>query len=242
MTTVTKENVSTEHLAANLEADVFDTHQDARFAVGRISVNNLMTADSNLGKAYFSFRAKAYTELGIFDQYDCPNGIDIDEDDERSAHFLALKNTFDGAKLVGTVRVISKDKAHPELLPVEHLFNGSFSGKTASLQSAEVSRLIVCQDDVRQRSTVREALLAAATAYGVEQDFCDTYAVVEPHLEKRLQQLGMPVERVADMRYIEKYKTSNIGLRMDYQTFAKRIGHEVIAAMNIPSDKFVFIG
>ena len=144
-------------------------------------------------RACYRLRYEVYCEEGVipgFSPEDYPEGLEIDDYDQRSAHSLLLHKP--SGRIAGTVRVILPDPERPEaLFPLEKFAGDSFYADVAALENlprrhlGEISRLILAPQFRGRRGENRNP-------YGVSQE-------VEPSLpqqDRREQAEGLTrVER-----------------------------------------------
>jgi N-acyl amino acid synthase of PEP-CTERM/exosortase system len=109
----------------------------------------LPSSQGDLMRSVYALRFQVYCiECGFLDQADFPNGQEVDEHDENSAHFVAV-NLED--EVAGYVRLVSPDAIHT--FPFQNHCVSLLAGAVLppASQSAEISRLMV-RHDYRRRA------------------------------------------------------------------------------------------
>ena len=96
-----------------------------------------------------------------------PDGSESDYDDSRSVHIGLIENDRVGGRqrMIGAMRLIIKQSADDDPLPIEHHFPMPFDEAPAPALSAEVSRLICEHEEVAVQARFKWPLFTAGFAY-----------------------------------------------------------------------------
>lgn len=211
-----------------LANSVFDGRPE-RLAIGVHGPDQVSNYSvGSIEEMYLKLRADVYIDqTGILDYSSRrPDGTEMDRDDSRSAHFVSLENKLGKIAVNGCMRLARKlDDNSP--LPVEGFFPDAFDDP-ATKGSVEVSRLIVHRDDSMIRSQIKKQLIANGLAYIVKNDLGPVYAVVEDNLKRDLESMGVPVELIAEPRYVEKYHSKNMAVEIDHIELSRRLGARLL--------------
>jgi len=142
----------------------------------------------------YRIRYRVYgEEKGWIDPSGYPKGLERDEYDRRSVHFLARDETSRG---VGTLRLIRGSATR--LLPVEKSFSIDIP-RSRNSGWAEASRLAVLAEMRGERAEL--GLFRYAFAWSLEHGIDRVYAVVEKKLLRLLQRTGLPFHELAEPKY-----------------------------------------
>lgn len=238
----TKRISNSEAISRLDDISLFEGHDDMRFALGVVAESTTPPAGFEaLYREYLRLRANVYiSQADILDEsYRLPDGTESDTDDERSVHIVAIENRLSHIAVVGSMRVIQKTPEFSEQLPFEH----SFDEDELPIGADEISRYINRHDDRRAAAEIRSGLFLTALAVITMRELSPTVAIVEQELESRLQAGGVPLERVADPKEIEKYNSTNIGIRIDTKAFTEQFGGiSAMASINTTPGGFVYWG
>ena len=180
-----------------------------------------------VAQGYIDLRTNKYKEYGYLD----PNlPKDIDTDDERSDHYVAISPNADGtSNILGTLRMISKDVTDKNPLPIESFFDDSLNGKVTP-KTAEISRLVV--ERVRRHEEVRTALIQTALKETVSNGTKQTLAMVDPWFRDYLKdKIMIPMTEVTEERKFGKYPEAQVGIDVDFHTLSQRIGAKGLSAV-----------
>ncbi len=209
-------NLTPEVLAPALSSEVFDEHENARFWIGVVATPELVSMPEEYTAAR-RLRANVYIEKYHFLEPSARqvDGGETDVDDARSAQLAVVENRLDDEKLVGTARLIQKTNID-EKLPVEMFFPEAFVDADASVGSLEASRFIAQHTDRMTQHTISLSLMRAMAARGHAQGAEYIYAVIESHLARLFEGVGMPFEEIAPEKPIPEYhNTLNMAVRFD---------------------------
>ncbi|CAH0166892.1 hypothetical protein [Microbacterium sp. Bi128] len=217
MTTPTR-RVRNADVTPDVRCDLFRAHPDRRFAV--IALGHGLRANP-LYTAYLELRTRVYTEqTGMLDPDSLTYGLDVDDDDDRSASFLVVENRSPFPVAVACVRVIERLGADNRPLPADSLY-----GLALGSGSVEVSRYIGRLDDSRHQARALSELLRSTIAH-IRQAGADgdVYAIVERPLERLLRIMGVGVVRIADPIWLDEYQGVNVAIRLDPVVSAVGLG------------------
>lgn len=223
---------------------VFSSNPSSKIAIGVFSPKDIVNYEpDSIQEHYLKLRADVYVkESGFLDESSIrPDGTELDKDDERSAHFIALENRLGRAAVVGCMRLPQKTAENMKRLPIEEFFPAVFKNE-APEKSIEVSRLIARHDNAKIQDMVKRLVIANGLAYTTRNNLGPVYAVVEEPLKVNLEQMGVPLEVIAGPDYIDKYKTVNVGIRVDQLEFERRLGKKALNSFLIRPGDFNYFG
>lgn len=193
----------------DVHIDLFAQQPDCRFALVALGVG---LRANPLYTAYLELRTRVYTaQTGMLDPRDLTYGLDIDDDDDRSAAFLVVENRRPFPAAVACVRVIERLGSDNRPVPADALYGLGLTGA-----SVEVSRYIGRLDDSRQQARALTELLRSTIAH-IRQVGADdhVYAIVERPLERVLRIMGVGVVRIAEPAWLDEYHGVNVAVRLD---------------------------
>lgn len=212
---------------------IFNGRSKDRFAVSYMG-NGIDLSDEMdpIFQAYLRLRANVYIDqTGMLDTDVRRNdGTETDSDDERSAHFIVAENRLSTVAIIACMRLIEKKNATDRPLPIEDFFPEIFENNPVAKNSIEVSRFIVRQNEKKHRLGARAMLLVSALAYTRDREFGPTYAVVEPEFEAHLTAIDVPIERIAEPKWVSEYNDFNLGIMIDTEEMAHRMGKDAVAS------------
>lgn len=133
---------------------------------------------------------------------DYKDGIESDEFDPYSVHFLAVESENHG-EILGTMRLILDSENG---FPVEKHFKLSRPVKDRS-GTVELSRLIVAREAQNLSALILMGLFREVYLYSKEHEIDDCYAVLEESLLRLLTRFGLPFEEVGEKSWY--YNTLN---------------------------------
>lgn len=236
---------SPEAIPFALSTDVFKDHPHSRFALGVLSRSVAPPEGYNdLFTAYLQLRANVYVDqkaiLDLESKRD--DGTEVDDDDKRSSHLVAVENRGTHAAVISSMRVIEKTETNPEPLPIEAFFNDVLDEPVA-IGGNEISRYIHRLDDRKAASQVRSGLFVASLALINKNELSPTLAIVEDDLEASLLRYGVPLERITEPRWIDEYNSTNIGIKIDTKAFADLFGgQEAMQSIHTQPGDFTYWG
>ncbi len=132
-------------------------------------------------------------EKGWVEAEECPNGLEVDEQDDLAVHFLAL----DEGKPIGTSRLLLGSK---QPLPAAEYIDLSALGLPID-KVAEVSRLATVRLSRSQDLLVFFGLTKLMWEWGMERSMLAWLAIADLPLFSLLKRLGMPILAVAPETY-----------------------------------------
>lgn len=229
-----------------IDSDIFIGHEDKRFALGVFDGDNISSYKTDsIEQAYLKLRSNVYIDQTRFldntsRQLD---GTEVNEDDERSTHFVVVENLMGKIAVFACMRLIQKmDDSEKSKLPVEKLFPEAFTTQSAPINSVEVSRFIARHDEPRHCMVAKRELITAGLAHTVAHDLGPIFGIIELGFERDLSMMKIPLERIADPKMIEEYNSKNIGIEVNKLGLKERLGEEAISRMNIPVGSFGYWG
>lgn len=228
---------------------IFAGHENERFALGVFSPQSVLSYKPNSPEElYLKLRSNVYVKrTGMLpDDVIRQDGTELDENDERSTHFVIFENRNLGrVAAFACMRLIEKGNDGSEL-PIEDFFKGELKNtsfvESAPPTSVEVSRFIVCHDNIRQSITSKQELMAAGLSHTVSNNLGPILGVVEPVFERDLKIMRIPVERIADPKLVPEYNDTNLGIEINKERFVKRLGKEILDRMSVPVGSFGYWG
>lgn len=189
---------------------IFEGHENARFAVGILAIGDevLPGLDDEFA-GYALERARRYIEAGYITTADLnADGTELDKDDSRSVHIVAVQNFVDRARAAGTMRLVVKSSGD-EMLPVEGLCPDAFP-EPATSGSVEVSRLTALS------GVLTRMLFANGVSYVGHQKLGPAYGLVTPGLRESLRAMhAVPVDELGQERFIRAINSSKLPIRVD---------------------------
>jgi N-acyl-L-homoserine lactone synthetase len=232
------EKMTQEALMPPVETSVFDVRADARFWMGVTAMGDHVTMGAEHTAAGIQ-RANMYIDEHHFlpESARRADGIETDDDDGRSTHFVIVENRLsaDGIhRVVATTRLIEKD-FEDEPLPVEQLFPEVFEANPAPVGAAEASRFIAHHPDKLTQGALSLSLIRAMTSRSAHLGLEPVYAVVEDHLARLFNKINLPFEQISDYKMLPEYNTENMAIRFDpnrilREACAPHIGQEILQA------------
>lgn len=227
-----------------VETDIFSNHEDKQFAMGVFDSKDVLSyRPGSIEEAYLKLRADVYIDQtgylksGVKRQ----DGTELDNDDERSTHFVVLENLIGRAAVFACMRIIEKTTKNDQPLPIEKFFPEIFINP-AELNTVEVSRFIVRHSEARYARTFYRDLIVAGMAHTIDNNLGPVFSVVEPEFEKYLKLMRLPSSRLTGLKYLPEYNTSNIGIEADKEGLSRRLGKEVVDRMTIHVGSFGYWG
>jgi len=199
-----------------VESDIFKASPDAEIWLG-------VTGDESgvfLPDVYTAariLRANKYIEKGFLNENARQaDGGEMDADDWRSTHFVALEPRQNGrVEVVGNIRSILK-RTENDLLPIEYHFPDAFLQEPAPVGSVEASRFIENHAEKPVGSAISLALMRAINARSYEKARQPVYAIVEAGLKRRFSIVGLPLELIAEPRPLAEYgNTVNMAVKFN---------------------------
>jgi len=235
MTMISNGPKTNEEVVPRIDGDVFLNNPESRFALAVFDGQDVVTdKPTRLVQAYLQLRANVYIDqIGVLeDEQRRLDGTEIDNDDERSTHFVLIENIVGKIAIFGCMRLIEKSPENNDSLPIETFFPESFSEPVKN-GGIEVSRFIVRHDEGRQRGLAKLNLIRTGLAHTLQNDLGPVYATIEPEFERDLRSVGVPTEQVSESKYIEEYNTSNHGIKIDKYSLKDSLGERATRELTI---------
>lgn len=245
------EFATNEEVVPVVESDIFNGHDDKRFAIGVFGPEDVLAYESNsLLAGYLKLRANVYIDqqniLSSLNRRG--DGTEINSDDERSAHFVAFENRIGGVAVFASMRLIEK-RDENDLLPIEDTFHESLY-EPINRGSIEISRFIVKHDEATCQSQAKLKIIMAGLAYSSKNNLGPLYGEVEKRLRHSSSIFGVPAEEVSEPEMVEeggaydstKHKTELVGIRILTENLRKRIGKEALDKMYMKFGEFKYWG
>lgn len=208
-----------------VESSIFEGHENAPFAVGAVAIDNkVINGYQQEFDGAAKLRASTYVDLGYVDSDDLDeNGTELDVDDERSVHFVVVEQlAVEGlVRVVANMRLITKSDDEP--LPVENFFPDAFTDFELPRGSAEVSRLIARHENAKLQNTLKWPLFIAGLKHVDENGLGPVFGLLAPALTRSLIIQRVPVEPLAEEKYIEAINFIKQPVRIDVDRLRKLV-------------------
>jgi hypothetical protein len=170
------------------------------------------------------------------------NGLEIDENDEHSMHFIVVKNLelsrrrrgTGKAAIVACLRLI--DNINNNELPVQTLFGNKGKLKDISGQQAlEVSRFISRMSNDLEQLQVVANLFNTGLADANHRRMQAVYGVIEDDLQAKLHsKYKVPTKSLTELQSLEEYnKTKNMAVQIGTRAMTRRIGRDVLEELRL---------
>lgn len=205
-----------DRLTPLVETNLFESHPNAPFWIGRVASGNLIEMPKEYHAAHI-LRANVYIDQEGFLPAEARSatGGEYDQDDDRSVQFVTIENRFDESRVIGTVRLVEK-RNPTDLLPAEEIFPEAFVTNPAEVGSVEVSRLIARHPSPEIQTFASLAAIRASDLYCLENHIPNTYAVVERPLYVYLRRMGVPCHQISELKITPEYgDTQNMVVRIN---------------------------
>ena len=234
----TKELYTPEIKTTLFESDhLFDEYATGIVALGSNPRNGL----ENEYAGYLLLRGNVYAYQEHYMPIEDlnPDGTESDSEDSRSVHLTVIENTLNSSgKVVGAMRLIVKSETDFRTLPVEEHYPEAFSDKEVPMMGIEVSRLI-------GPGLIKWLLFAAGVNYAAENKLGPVLAVVKESLANALDNIGVPVIRLAPPKYVREYNSSKLPIMVNVEGLTQTLYREktdVVKEMERIGDDFVYSG
>lgn len=245
MSSVSNKYITHKEAVPILESDIFSEHPDKKFAIGVFSAEDVLNyKPDSVEQAYLRLRANVYVDQTrmLGSEVKRTDGTELDDDDERSTHFVVLENLMMGrAAVFACMRVIEKTSDKNHALPIEEFFPEIFP-VPAPQDSIEVSRFIIRNDNVRNSMMAKKELISTGLAYSFDNNLGPVYATLEPSFEKDLKLMRLPTKRIAEPKMVAEYNDHNLGIEIDKEGFKHRMGEVAVKNMTVPVGSFNYWG
>lgn len=244
MSSASNKYITNEEAVPIIRSDIFSGHEDSKFAIGVLDKSDVLSySPGTIAQAYLKLRANVYVDqTGMLDHsVKRLDGTELDEDDERSVHFVSLENRMGGVAVFSCMRFIVKDIIDGQPLPIEQFFPEVFT-EPAPINSIEVSRFIVRHDNIRQAMITKKKMVMAGLAYVSDNDLGPIFGVVEPSFERDINFMKLPNHRIAPPKLVHEYNDYNLGIEIDRVGAIDRMGGAAIRNMILSSGEFKYWG
>jgi len=244
MSSASNKYITNEEAVPIIRSDIFSGHEDSRFAIGVLDKGEILSyAPGTIAQAYLKLRANVYVDqTGMLDHsVKRPDGTELDEDDERSIHFVSLENRMGGVAVFSCMRFILKDTIDGKPLPIEQFFSEVFI-EPAPVNSIEVSRFIVRHDNIKQSMLAKKKMITTGLAYVADNNLGPIFGVVEPGFERDINFMKLPNHRIASPKLVHEYNDYNLGIEIDRVGAINRMGEVTIRDMALNSGMFKYWG
>lgn len=227
-----------------IETNVFE-NTSANFALGHIGCQDfrqLQLTDEFRGAA--RLRTEVYRKYGFITEGDLHDGLDIDKDDERAAHFMLLErvaSTSSLARVITNMRVVVKDEEHPAPLFVERAFPEVFGGRSVPCGSVEVSRLISQHENPRIQSMGKWSLFGAGYSYVKARNHGPAFGLLAPHVTRDFIMQGVPITPLAGARRIAEINATKQPTEIDLNKLELTLENYGYREINTASGDFTYI-
>lgn len=246
MSSASNKFISNREVAPVIDCGVFENESNSRFAIGVYSPEDVLNYDSNpILKAYLQLRANVYIDQTkmLEDSYKRIDGTEIDENDERSAHFVVLENMMGKAAIFACMRLIEKTRENDAILPIEEFFPEiPLFSNPAPVSSVEVSRFIVRHENPSSNMQAKKQLINTGMAHLSTKDLGPVYAVVEPEFERSIKMARVSTNRIAEPKIVPEYNDVNLGIEIDRLAFESRVGKEALMALHLNAGEYRYWG
>lgn len=232
--------ISNEMVIPTIESTWFiNQRPETNFAVGMIAVGDqILAGRDSEHDGYLKLRANVYAyQTQMIPHSDVrEDGTEVDNDDVRSTHWALLERSDEGeglARVVGSIRTIEKRATDSRPLPIEEFFPEKFADNPLPIGSTEVSRYIARHENPRVQAQMSAPLFKKVVAHITAHGLVPTFGVVEPSVERHLKGgLGVPIERIADPKFVPEYAADNLGISVNIPLMAKGLGYDSDQAIN----------
>lgn len=246
---------SKKDLVPVTDSDIFYGHEEERFALGVYSPQQIESyAFGSIPQAYLQLRSNVYTKRGFLDGKSVRfDGTEMDNHDHHSVHFMMIENLdYENPENFSRKNTISKMgriavfscmrmiiNTESKEIPAKSFYPEYFKDKDTP-RAIEISRVIAAHDDSDIRTFAQGVLFTAGLAKSINENLGPVYGVVERHFAQGLKMSGVPVEPIAELKYLEEYNSENLLIEIDKEEFARRVGSEILKKMTIPVGSFTY--
>jgi N-acyl-L-homoserine lactone synthetase len=240
--------IANQEVIPEIESRVFEGHEFSRFAVGIVAVGSEVVPElEGEFQGYTLLRGNVYAGQKNYMPASELNadGTETDADDARSVHFAVFENATPATKVVGSMRLIIKGSEDDRPLPVEDHYPEVFADAAAPGKSTESSRLISRHENRGVQKGIKWLLFTAGVSYIVENDLGPVFGAVERPLARGLAMEGMPVQELAEPKFVEEFNASKQPIKIDIDELAHRMkesGSGLLEAMSTRNGSFVYTG
>ncbi len=202
-------------------SEFLNNQEDGGLYVAKIDSAAIIDQEHSAAQAYTGLRTRIYRKYGFLD----PNiELDIDVDDERSDHYIAMvASGGDAALPLGVMRLINKNQKDEMSLPIENYFDDALN-TVVDKDAAEISRLAIEKNGFRA-GVVRTRLIQTALKTVMANGTTQTLAMVDSWFRDYLRDKAfIPMTQVAKEQQIAKYPEIQVGIDVDFETLERNIG------------------
>lgn len=209
----------------NIKSDFIGQIEPGGLVVAKIDSESVVGGSNPLARGYIELRTRKYQEYGFLDT---SVASDINFDDERSDHYVALESNQNGtSSVVGTMRMINREVEDGYLLPIESMFDESLDVKVTP-KVAEISRLIV-EAGGQPKNKIRTTMIQTALKETLTNGTRQTLAMVDPWFRDFLRDRAMiPLTEVTQERKFGKYPEAQVGIDVDFHTLERNMGAKAL--------------
>lgn len=232
---------------------IFAGHENEKFAIGVFNSESIANYNDNpIVKAYLQLRANVYVDQTNILGSEAKNhdGIEIDEDDERSAHFIVCEKKLGGIAVFAAMRMIKKSE-EDDLLPVEEDFDGGLF-EPVEKGSLEISRFIVRNSERSAAIHAKSKLIMAGLAYALANNTkpLNIYAEVELPFRRSLRAFGVATDLVSNPQLFEEggfddgtiHNTELVAIKIGTEVLEQKFGSEVLKSLVLDHGQFSYWG
>jgi hypothetical protein len=196
-------------------------------------------------------------------------GEEWDLDDARSDHFVTIERLYaedplvrdiverdsvepDGNgfvfRLPNCMRMIKKSLKHRGELPIELFFPDAKNPTTgeasfpAPIGSIEMSRKIAVHENPLTGMKMSDPMFKVTDIHVIENGYGPTFATIEEFYEDIFKKTGMPMDRIADPKFVGEYADNNLGIEIYHRKLAEKLGVTVVRAEAQTTQPFMLYG
>lgn len=187
---------------------------------------------------YLKVRSDVYETQEIRALYTKEDGRDmVDEDDERSNHYVVLEFAENERKVIATGRVITKTKQATGPLPTERIFPEAFN-EPVPIGGSEISRLVIRRGHSNLSTLVaRRVILQTLIADTLRKHSPQVIAEVEPRFSKVLRRSGIAVQALGAPKLVRMFGEV-VPVVVDAQAMIEEVGREVLVSRTPEPDQW----
>jgi len=230
-----------------IESNIFIGHQESRFALGKIAINNVvLNGYENEFNGAAQLRASTYLDKGFIGVEDLDaNGTELDDNDySRSVHFVMLERVEEDSSracVVGNMRLIVKTQEDSTPLPLEGYRKDFFDENPIPIGGVEVSRLISLHENAYIQNSLKWPLFVAGQKYVDGHNLESVYGLTSPALTRLLKIQHIPISAMADAKYIEEINATKQPIRIDMAALKRLVKVVGDQGIDVMKDDFSYI-
>jgi N-acyl-L-homoserine lactone synthetase len=239
--------IANQEVIPEIYSRVFEGHESSHLAVGIVAVGSeVVPGLEEEFTGYTLLRGNVYAGQKNYMPASELNadGTETDIDDERSIHFAVLENTLTATRVVGSMRLIVKGE-DDRPLPVEDHYPEVFADAEAPSMSTESSRLISRHESKKLQKGIKWLLFTAGVSYIAENDLGPVFGAVEQSLARGLTMEGMPVEELAEPKFVPEFNATKLPIKIDIDELARRMkasDSSMLESMSTRNGAFAYTG